>query len=323
MIELLAGLCVFLALASASIWLLAPPRHEPSPDDRLRGLRPSQDQPAEGHQQFGRSSLQSSIPMVRRRLSNSTWAGRTASDLRQADIRLRVSEYVLVRVLTGDMLAAVPAFLLQFHVGGLLLAAICGVVGFQAPAFYLRFARNRRVARIETQLTEFLPALASSLRSGFAFVPAVETVARQTRAPLGDELAAMLNDLSLGADAAAALQDMGERVGSRDLDVVITAVQVQRTTGGNLPEILDAASAALRDRERVRGEVQTFTAQQRMTGIILSVYPIAVGLLLLAIMPSLWTKLFTEPAGQVQLAIALFLQVVGFLAIQRALKIEV
>ncbi len=133
----------------------------------------------------------------------------------------------------------------------------------------------------------------------------------------------MLNDLSLGADSAVALQDMGERVGSRDLDVVITAFQVQRTTGGNLPEILDAASAALRDRERVRGEVKTFTAQQRMTGIILSVYPIAIGLLLLAIMPSVWTKLFTEPAGQVQLAIALFLQVVGFLAIQRALKIEV
>ncbi len=323
MIELVAGLCVFFALASASIWLLAPPRRELSPDDRLRDLRPSREDPDEGHQQLGRNSLQSSIPMLGRWLGRSTWAGSTASDLRQADIKLRVSEYILVRVLVGVGLAAVPAFLLQFSAGGLLLAAIGAAVGYQAPAFYLRFARNRRVARIEAQLAEFLPALASSLRSGFAFIPAVETAARQTKAPLGDELTALLNDLSLGADSASALRDMGERVGSRDLDVVITAFQVQRTTGGNLPEILDAAAAALRDRERVRGEVRTFTAQQRMTGIILSVYPIAVGLLLLAIMPSLWTKMFTESAGQILLSIALGLQVLGFLAIQRALKIEV
>jgi tight adherence protein B len=133
----------------------------------------------------------------------------------------------------------------------------------------------------------------------------------------------LLNDLSLGADSAIALRELGERVGSRDLDMVITAVQVQRTTGGNLPEILDAAASALRDRERVRGEVKTFTAQQRMTGLILSVYPIAVGLLLLAIMPSIWSKMFTEPVGQIQLAIAIGLQVIGFLAIQRSLKVEV
>jgi tight adherence protein B len=116
---------------------------------------------------------------------------------------------------------------------------------------------------------------------------------------------------------------MGDRVGSRDLDVVITAILVQRTTGGNLPEILDTAASALRDRERIRGEVKTFTAQQRATGLVLSVYPVLVGLLLLAIMPSVWSKLFTEPAGQMMLAIAVVLQVAGFLWIQRALRIEV
>jgi tight adherence protein B len=98
---------------------------------------------------------------------------------------------------------------------------------------------------------------------------------------------------------------------------------VQRTTGGSLAEVLEQAAETLRERERIQGEVRTFTAQQRLTGLILSVYPIAVGLLLLAIMPATWSKLFTEPAGQVQLAVALGLQVIGFLWIKRALRVVV
>ncbi len=323
MTELAAAVFVFLALGTAGVLLLAPPRSKgQSRDERVRALGASEEAADTAIPALATRRFRSSIPRLRHWFEDSSWAERAATDLRRANIKLRVAEYLFVRVLAGATLAAVP-FMVAPNLVGIVLAGLAGVAGFLAPAFYLRHARNKRVARIEQQLVDFLPALASSLRSGFAFTPAVESAAHQVSAPLADELAILLNDLSLGAASAGALREFGERVGSRDLDMVITAIQVQRTTGGNLPEILDTAAAALRDRERIRGEVLTFTAQQRMTGLILSVYPVAVGLLLLAIMPSVWSKLFTEPAGQVQLLVAVVLQVVGFLAIQRSLKIDV
>ena len=324
MIELAAALFVFLTLAMGGLLLLAPSRASgESSDDRLRSLNATSQEAESSPRLLERRPLRSSMPALRKLLGATGWGEKAAKDLLQANVKLRVGEYFLLRVLAAVTMAAVPLVLFQSHAAGLIVAGVGGVAGFKAPAMYIGFVRSRRLTRIEAQLVEFLPALGSSLRAGFGFAPAVEAAALQVNAPLRDELATLLSDLSLGADSATALQNMGERVGSADLDVVITAIQVQQTTGGNLPEILDAAAAALRDRERIRGEVKTFTAQQRMTGLVLSVYPVLVGLLLLAIMPSVWSKLFTEPAGQMMLAIAVLLQVVGFLAIQRALRIEV
>jgi tight adherence protein B len=324
MIELLAALFVFLALGMGALLLFGRSRSPgESSDDRVRSLNDAQHEPESASHALDYRPTRSSLPALRRLLGNTAWAEKAEADLLRANIKLRVGEYLLLRLLAGLTLAVLPFVLLPSPVAGLIVACVGGFVGLMAPAFYVRLVRDRRLARIETQLIEFLPALGSSLRSGFAFKPAVEAAALQVSAPLADQLTILLNDLNLGADGATALQGMGDRVGSRDLDVVITAILVQRTTGGNLPEILDTAASALRDRERIRGEVKTFTAQQRATGLVLSVYPVLVGLLLLAIMPSVWSKLFTEPAGQMMLAIAVVLQVVGFLAIQRALRIEV
>ena len=324
MIELAAALFVFLALALGGLILLAPSRASgQSSDDRLRSLSAMQHESELSTPALERRAQRSSMPVLRGLVGNSAWAERASADLLRANIKLRIGEYILARLLVGVTLAVVPLVLFQSPAAALIAAVFGGGVGLMAPAYFVRFIRDKRLARIEAQLIEFLPALGSSLRSGFAFKPAVEAAALQVSAPLGEELATLINDLNLGADSATALQGLGERVGSRDLDVVITAIQVQRTTGGNLPEILDAAAAALRDRERIRGEVKTFTAQQRLTGLVLSVYPVLVGLLLLAIMPSVWSKLFTEPAGQVMLAIAVMLQIAGFFAIRRALRIEV
>jgi tight adherence protein B len=196
------------------------------------------------------------------------------------------------------------------------------MLGYALPGWWLGAARQRRVARIEKQFVEFLPLLASSLRAGFGLQQGIETAARRLGPPLGEELSALANELRLGAALATSLEELRERIGSRELDIIVTAMLVQRTTGGNLAEVLDRASETLAERERIRGELKTLTAQQRLTGLILSVYPVGVGLLLLLIMPAIWSRLFTEPAGQVQLAIAGTLQVLGFLAIRRVLRVE-
>ena len=179
------------------------------------------------------------------------------------------------------------------------------------------------VAKIEKQLVEFASMLASSLRSGFAFQQGVDLAARQLEPPLADELTTLINDANLGATMEAALLDMGRRAGSTDLDMMITAILVQRTSGGNLSEVLDQAGETLRERERIRGDIQTLTAQQRLTGTILSLYPIAVGFVLLALLPSMWSLMFTEMWGQVFLGIALGLQALGFFAMRRLVNIDI
>jgi len=323
--EAIASLFVFVAIVAAAASFLRPALlGRRLAEERLLGLRPpasDADRRPSGSPALRRSH--SSIPTLRRLLSGSDWAQEVARELQQANIQLRVGEYLMVRVLLGAVLLAVLALVLRLHPVGLLIAVVAGIGGFFSPVAYVKFARRRRLAQIEKQLVELLPMLASSLRAGFALQQGIEAAAQQLGPPLSDELSMLLNDVNLGASMQSALQDLGRRVGSTDLDIVITAILVQRTTGGNLAEVLDQGAETLRERERIRGEILTFTSQQRLTGTILSVYPIAIGLILFALMPSHWSKLFTETAGQVQLAIALSLQVIGFVAIRRLLNIEI
>jgi len=105
--------------------------------------------------------------------------------------------------------------------------------------------------------------------------------------------------------------------------MVVTTILVQRTTGGNLSEVLDNVAETIRERERLQGEIRALTAQQRLTGLILSIYPVMLGLLFFALAPSLMKVLVTEEAGRVLLAVAIFLQVMGMLTIRRILRLDV
>ena len=325
MLPFAASVFLFFAIATGAIALFWPGQMGRSKSDqRIRGLRAAPN--AEGGEEAMLPSLRrsrSAIPTLGRLLRDSPWADSVALQLQQANVQLRVGEYLLVRVFLGVLLFFVVVFIARFHPVGIVLGLVGAVAGYAMPPLYLKFLRRRRVSKIEKQLVEFAPMLASSLRSGFAIQQGMELAGRQMAPPLADELALVLNDMNLGASMEAALLDLGKRVGSPDLDMLITAILVQRTSGGNLAEILDQAGETLRERERIRGDLNTLTAQQRLTGFILSIYPVAIGLLLLAIMPSLWSQLFTDNDGRVFLGIALGLQVIGFLAMRRVMNIEV
>ncbi len=323
MIPAAAALFVLLALVTAAAGVSMPVFARSGADVRVRRMAAGAS-PALA-EEAGPSLRRpvSSIPTLRRLLDGSRWAETTTEQLQRAGLQLRAGEYLLARLLLVCVAFAAPPLLLGASAPAVIVGLFCAAVAFAAPAVLLRSLTRRRVVRIEKQLVEFLPSLASSLRAGFALQHGIEAAARQLGPPLSDELLAFLNDVRLGAPVEGALLEVTHRVASVDLDMVVTAMLVQRTTGGSLAEVLEQAAETLRERERIRGDVQTFTAQQRLTGLILSLYPIAIGLLLLAIMPATWSKLFTEPAGQVQLSIAAGLQVVGFLWIRRALRVQV
>ena len=146
---------------------------------------------------------------------------------------------------------------------------------------------------------------------------------RQVSPPISDELDHLIQDTNLGAGAEEALLDLGRRVGSYDLDMAIAAIVIQRTTGGNLSEILDNVAETIRERERVQGELNTLTAEKRFSGNILSVYPAALTAIMFLIRPNLMSILVTEPAGWVLLGIAGTLQLIGFLIIRQIVRIEI
>lgn len=323
MIATLAALFVLLTVVCAALGFSAPLLASGAADSRVRRLsgRYSQTVAVKGASASFRRTA--AIRPLNQLLDRTSWAAATTQQLQRAGLQLRPGEYLLGRLAMALLALVVPLALIGPGAVTLVIAACVAVGAFVLPALFVRAAAQRRLARIDTQLVEYLPAIASSLRAGFALQHSIEAAAQQLGPPLSDELIAFQNDVNLGANVEGALEEMAARVGSTDLEMIVTAMLVQRTTGGSLADVLEQAAETLRERERIRGDVMTFTAQQRFTGLILSIYPIVIGLLLFVIMPATWSKMFIEPVGQVQLAAALGLQVLGFFWIRRALRVQV
>jgi tight adherence protein B len=256
-------------------------------------------------------------------LEHNNWATRAKLDLQRAGLTLKVSEYLLLRLLLAIVVALFVIVISAGSPVGLLIALALSVGGFLVPALGLKWLATRRQAAISGQLVETLQLISNGLRSGFAFTQALELAAKQMASPIRDELEHFLRDNSLGAPIEDSLRAMVDRSGSLDLDMVVTSILVQRTTGGNLSEILDNVSETVRERYRLQGEMRALTASQRLTGLILSLYPLFLLGVFSLIAPSVMKVLVTEELGRILLGVAITLQVIGALAIRRITSLEV
>ena len=184
-------------------------------------------------------------------------------------------------------------------VGGLVLA----VVGYNLPKFYLNRRRNKRVAKLNAQLPEALTIISNALKAGFGLLQALNTASDQLAHPIATELGRTIHEMNIGSSAEEALLALSERSGSYDLDIVVTAILVQRSVGGNLGEILDTVAETMRERIRIRGEIQTLTSQQKLTGIIIGLLPIGIGVLFEIMSPGYINPLFTTTVGKVMIGL--------------------
>jgi tight adherence protein B len=180
-----------------------------------------------------------------------------------------------------------------------------------------------RRKRLEKQLVELLQMMASGLRAGFGLIQAMEGSAEQLPEPLSMEIRRTLRDISIGSSIEDALDALNQRVGSSDFDIVLTAILNQRSVGGNLAEILDNVAHTMRERERIRGEIQTLTSQQRMTGFVIGGIPVGLGAIFFLISPDFVGLLFTDPLGRMMLGAAAVMETLGFLVIRKIVNIEV
>jgi len=252
-------------------------------------------------------------------LLSGTLAANWTKDLERAGLTLNAKEYLVLRivisvVLTTLLLAVAPIPLLAF--AGLPL-------GFFATGFWLKRRKISRLHKMEAQLVELLQMLSSGLRAGFGLLQALEAAGEQTQAPLQTEIRRTLRDTAMGASVEQALTSLNDRVGSPDFDIVITAILIQRSVGGNLAEILDNVANTMRERERIRGEIRTLTSQQRLTGYVIGGIPIGLLLVFMMISPEFTSLLFTDPLGRMLLGAAAVSEVLGFAVIQKIVNIEI
>jgi tight adherence protein B len=248
---------------------------------------------------------------------------RLVVELERADLNVTPGEFIAARIILLVLGLVVPFFALQGRFEGIIISVICAVIGYNIPKLYLNHRRKSRVAKLNAQLPEGLTIISNSLKAGFGLLQALQSASEHLAHPISTELSRTIHEMNIGSSAEEALVALSERSGSYDLDIVVTAILVQRTVGGNLGEILDTVAETMRERIRIRGEIQTLTAQQKLTGMVIGGLPIAVAILFQVMSPGYIAPLFTTLTGKFMLGVAVVLEVVGVMIIQRVLNIEV
>jgi tight adherence protein B len=256
-------------------------------------------------------------------LEGKSWSDELTLELERADLKFTSSEFIALRFFFLLAGAAVPLLLIGTSFVGVLVMALAGLIGYQIPKFYLNFCKGKRLSKLNDQLPEMLSMLANSLKAGFGLMQSLDLVSREMPHPIATEIHRAITDINVGSATDEALANMAKRAGSGDLDIVVTAMLVQQSTGGNLAEILENVAHTMRERIRIRGEIKTLTTQQMMTGYIIGGLPILVGLAVSVINPQYMNVLFTELAGQVMLGGAFLMECFGIFLIKRILAIEV
>jgi tight adherence protein B len=246
-------------------------------------------------------------------------SSRLTEELAKADLKLRVSEYVVLVV--GLILLLCLVLLLRFHNPILMLVGI--PVGYFAPGFFLKFRQRRRLKAFNNQLGDTIVLLSNALKAGYSFAQAMATIAKSSSPPMADEFSRAVREMNLGVSVDDALQHMVKRIESEDFDLMVTAVQIHRVVGGNLAEILDTIAFTIRERIRIQGEIRTLTAQARASGYIITGLPFALALILTFISPSYITPLFHEWLGYVLIGIGLVSIAIGYGIISKITNIQV
>jgi tight adherence protein B len=246
-------------------------------------------------------------------------SGDVATQLAQADLKIKVSEYMLLNVAS-----VLVAFLIGYVLfRSLFLAIAAAVFGYFAPRMYVAQRTRQRLHAFSDQLSDAINLLANSLRSGYSLLQSMETVSNELGPPLATEFGRVVQEIALGLSTEQALANMLRRIESDDLDMLVTAINVQHEVGGNLAEILETIGHTIRERVRIKGEIRVLTAQQMITAYLISFLPVGLGMILYVINSDYIGLLFSEPCGWIMVTIAATIIIVGFVIIRKIVDIEV
>ena len=265
------------------------------------------------------------LPSASALVSSNAILGRLEEDLIQVKSRWRASE-----LLAFSVLLALAVFSAVNYFTSWLLAVPLAIFCLFLPWLYLKILRAAYYRAFDEQLADTLTLMANSLKAGFSFLQSLEMVGREAQPPISDEFTRMTQEIAVGVPVQNALENMSVRINSVDLQLMVMAVLIQREIGGSLAEILENIAGVIRERMSIKREIRTLTAQGRLTGAIIGLLPVGLGIALHLLTkamqpgePSFIMPLLTDPVGQVMLGVAVVMQIIGFYLIQKIVTIKI
>ena len=266
-----------------------------------------------------KEELFSAVPWLNRWLLKLEVAPRLRLLLYQADLKWTAGTLILMSMICF----VIPAYLIYLRTGTLIVSLLIGLLLGAAPFVYMFHKRTKRFNKFEQGLPETLDLMVSALRAGHSFISALDLAASESPDPIGRELRICFDEQNYGLDLKTAMSNLTTRVPLQDLKIVITAILIQRESGGNLAEVFDKAAYVIRERFRLKREVRVYTAQGRLTGWILSFLPIVLGIGLYLINPANMSLLWTRPIGLKLLYLSGVMTIIGSLIIRKIVRMDV
>jgi tight adherence protein B len=268
---------------------------------------------------LARDEMLSSVPAVHRLMMHWQWTVRLQERIAQAGLRMKAGKLILMSACLGmGTFVLFGVFYPQFWVGVLLGVAVACV-----PFGVVSYLRQKRLQKFEERFPEALDLLGRAVRAGHAFTTGLEMIAKESSEPIASEFRTTFEEQNFGLPLRDALLNMTERIPSIDVRFFVTALLIQKETGGNLAEILDGLARVIRDRFRIYREVRVRTAQGRLTAGILIALPIFMLIVLMVLNPTYMKVLFQDPRGSLILSVAAIMQVIGSMLIWKIIHIEV
>lgn len=287
--------------------------------ERLTNERKAPERAPEDELALLRDEQLSEIPAFDSLLRRSARISELQAMLAQGGLNLRAGNFLALSALAG-VAAALVAYVVsnRAEVGGVAL-----LIGFVLPYSYAAVQRNRRFEKFEELFPEAIDTLARAVRAGHAFTTALELITNEVADPVAGEFRQLFEEQKFGMPVRDALMNLTERVPLVDVKFFVTAVMLQRETGGNLAEILDNLSYVIRERFKIQRQVRVYTAQGRLTMALLMGMPPIIVAVMLVVEPSFVRPLFADPIGHILLVAGIALQTVGYFVIRKIIRIQV
>lgn len=263
--------------------------------------------------------IQSYKRAVREKVLTKRSSARLESKLIRAGIPIRPEEFVMFHWIVAALSAGLGFVLFANGV----LAVAAGAAGWAAPLWWLRKKQSDRLRAFNNGLPDMLTTIIGSLRAGFSFVQSLKAVVEEAEDPIREEIDTVLKELQYGASLEAALYSLKERMPSEDLEILIQAILIQKQVGGNLATVLETIVGTIRDRNKIGRQLQTLTAQGKLSGIVIGSLPFALGVMIYMMEPAHIQILFRHPVGIALLIAGLVSGTVGFFVIRKVTTIEV
>ncbi len=243
---------------------------------------------------------------------------RLSHDLQAAGILMRPEEFLIGWML----LAAVPMLLIMLITSNTALALVVALIGAVLPPIIVNRAKDKRMELFSKQLGEALPVIGNSLRSGFTFQQSMENVYNNMPDPLSYEFGKAIREMQYGIPFDEAVQRLGDRMQNKDLNLLISAVIIQGKVGGNLAELIDIIGDTIKDRIKIQRDIKTMTGAGKLSGIILGLLPVGLMAVLSIMSPDYLSGFFSSSLGMVMIAVAIFMEIIGFTIILKMTDIK-